>query len=517
MKNKRRMVVLLLVSALCLGLLGCQPAAPDSSSLPMSAGDSSTDATGAASSTLTSSDGSGSSSVTNPSDGEDPISNPNSTSSQTSTSSGSKVNTQALKDKLDFGGETIKIVYTYDMSERGTSAAADKFWDKVDRISKDFNVDLQVGLGSTAYEQMMITTILAGQPFGHICLTRNQISWLKAGIMAPLDEAMKKTGIDFSEEHYSQFMSRYYNYNGHQYGFSTGGQINNGWFYNKRIFSQMRLEDPQELYAAGKWTWSKVTELAKKATIREADGSISQYGLGFWHVGNSVIGMAMNNGCAVAGFNAEGKPTVNMKDPRVLEALEQLYQWGFVDKVATSWKSGSWDSLIVEFRDGKIALMSSTAATPGVLYTMSDDWGFVPPPLGPSGKQHVASVDMGESFFIPKTYTDMADKLLLLMDEYVKPEKGQSKDDAFRSSWVTRFRDKTSYNLFKSMYYDLPIVYDVTADWNLTWGGSTAFAARVDQIFNGTTTPGTMVETYADVAQTEVNDLFAGLEWTGNK
>lgn len=101
--------------------------------------------------------------------------------------------------------------------------------------------------------------------------------------------------------------------------------------------------------------------------------------------------------------------------------------------------------------------------------------------------------------------------------EYVKPEKGQSKDDAFRSSWVTRFRDKTSYNLFKSMYYDLPIVYDVTADWNLTWGGSTAFAARVDQIFNGTTTPGTMVETYADVAQTEVNDLFAGLEWTGNK
>ena len=157
---------------------------------------------------------------------------------------------------------------------------------------------------------------------------------------------MEKSGIDFKSDKYNQMIRQYYNVNNKQYifGFTTfrdtTRDVSGLWLYNKRIMKQIN-EDPYALYQAGNWTWDEATRIANKATVRSANGTVTQYGLGISSALDAVINLTMANGGQIGTVNDKAVSTINLNTPATREAWSSCISGAWRTKwlwvTAVSW------------------------------------------------------------------------------------------------------------------------------------------------------------------------------------
>jgi multiple sugar transport system substrate-binding protein len=96
--------------------------------------------------------------------------------------------------------------------------------------------------------------------------------------------------------------------------------------YNRKLFKDAGVDLPK----AG-WTWNEFREIAKKLTVRDGAGNVSQFG---YEVPNQFFFVQpwfFSNGTSV--LNADWTAS-NMLDPKVAESLQFLYDLIHVDKVS---------------------------------------------------------------------------------------------------------------------------------------------------------------------------------------
>lgn len=434
----------------------------------------------------------------------------------------------SAKDKLDFGGAQVVLIYEWNpTTETGQNQDADRWLARIAEVEEKFNVDIVEKQGANTYDynSNIVTSILSGDPIGHLISVNggSNYEFIRAGIAASLDDGMEKSGIDFKSDKYNQMIRQYYNVNNKQYifGFTTfrdtTRDVSGLWLYNKRIMKQIN-EDPYALYQAGNWTWDEATRIANKATVRSANGTVTQYGLGISSALDAVINLTMANGGQIGTVNDKAVPTINLNTPATREALEQLYQWGVEDKVVMG-NGGelAWDAIAKEFAKGNIALLSDGAAAINICQQqdMRDDFGVVPIPKGPRTTEHVTPMNIGYGWIIPVTYQKDVDKYLLLMDELYEPYEGITEDSNFKSRWIKKFSDADSYNLFKSMYTDTSKQkVDMTSLYGIAWTDP-SLATVMGNVMKGSITPGNVVESYVDAYQAMVDEVFDGYLITG--
>ncbi|MGL4737188.1 MAG: ABC transporter substrate-binding protein [Cellulosilyticaceae bacterium] len=436
--------------------------------------------------------------------------------------------TEQAKAELDFGGETIVFCYPpgYGLiNTDGTSLGLARRDAKIEELEKKYNVNIEQRDDASTYWENMVTSIASGAPEGHIMLTqeRQLLSWAEAGAVADLSAAMEKTGIDFTDNtKYSQIVRKYSNYNGQQYGFSEPAPYISQayWFYNKRIFDELQLGDPNEWVEKGEWNWDKVSEVAQKATIRKVDGTIEQYGIGTMMLADFLGSLCQSNGATMAGFDAEGNATLSLADPKAMKAFQQMSDWLFKDKVAL-FNDGSldWDATIGDFINGNVAIMCGTNP---VLNTakgapMADDFGILPPPMGPDVTEYSYGAGMGQFYFIPKTYEDMADKLILLIDDLYELPEGMTREDTVIENYATHVRDEESLQNYVDMalHYNTDI-YEIAVVSGLDWSDP-SINAICKSVVNGEGTPADLVEQNKVQLQTLLDDKFTKMKFTGGK
>ncbi len=438
--------------------------------------------------------------------------------------------TQQAKDALDFGGKTVTLIYEWKpQTKKGVSAATDRWIDRVAEVEKKFNckIEQKQGTSNTEYNGNIVTSVLNGSPVGHIISINGNANYnfIRSGIVASLDAAIKQTGIDMTDARYNQTIRQYYHVNGSQYvfGYTTFGDttrdVSGLWAYNKRIMNAIKV-DPYALYQSGNWTWQKVSEIAKAATVRNSSGTVTQYGLGISGAMSVLIQLSLANGGRLGTVDSSGSPKITLDTPNNREAFEQLYQWGSVDKTVLG-NAGdmAWNAIDKEFAKGNIAILAGGAALVNICYEqgMKDEIGIVPVPKGPRATGYVSQMNIGYGYFIPVTYQKDAAKYLMLMDELYMPYEGVSQDTLFKERWISRFTDANAYKLFKSMYTDTAHqVTDMLSLFDVSWGDP-AFSTVAGNVMRGTITPGNAIDTYADTYQTVVNDKFDGYKITGIK
>jgi multiple sugar transport system substrate-binding protein len=96
--------------------------------------------------------------------------------------------------------------------------------------------------------------------------------------------------------------------------------------YNRKLFKDAGVDLPK----AG-WTWNEFREIAKKLTVRDGAGNVTQFG---YEVPNQFFFVQpwfFSNGTSV--LNADWTAS-NMLDPKVAESLQFLYDLIHVDKVS---------------------------------------------------------------------------------------------------------------------------------------------------------------------------------------
>lgn len=434
--------------------------------------------------------------------------------------------TEQAKAELDFGGETIVFCYPpgYGMIDTtGTSVPLARRDARIEELEEKYNVNIEQRDDASTYWENMVTSIASGAPEGHIMVTqeRQLLSWVEAGAVADLSAAMEKTGIDFTDpEKYSQLVRKYTNYNGAQYGFSDPAPYVSQpyWFYNKRIFEEMQLGDPYEMIANKEWTWDKVTEIAQKATIRKADGTIEQYGLGSMMLADFLGALCQSNGTNMAAFDENGKAILTLAEPKAMKAFQQMSDWLFKDKVAL-FNDGSldWDATIKDFINGNVAIMCGTnpVLNNAKGAPMADDFGILPPPMGPDVDNYTIGGSMGQFYFIPKTYEDMADKLILLIDDLYELPDGMTREDTVAESYATHVRDEESLANYTEMalHFDTSI-YEIAVIAGLDWS-SPSINEICNKVVKGEGTPADLVEQNKVQLQTLLDDKFSKLQFTG--
>ncbi len=161
-----------------------------------------------------------------------------------------------------------------------------------------------------------------------------------------------------------------------------------GIFWNKTLFDRYNLPDLYELYENGEWTWDKFKEIAL-AGNQDTDGD-GEYDVHGFNWRENLIWSFMTSNGANAVKKTDAGIELALETPEAMEAME--FYADFTQNVPQlkGWL-GDWQSQIWDFRDGNSCMCyEAWWISSSYLGEMEDEWGFVPFPKGPSGKEYVS-------------------------------------------------------------------------------------------------------------------------------
>ena len=360
----------------------------------------------------------------------------------TTTDNNSTTKTEAKQDErdvrypaFDFGGRTIKVGlwwdYYYDSDNTSinddpnlsNAKTAQMRLDNVRRIEKKYNVKIKFeNLTWDGIIKSINTSIPAGTPECDIYLTDLQfgIPAVAHGLAQDLSKIAPKNSDLFTDNK----IVRPLKVNGGTYLFQEQGLQTSGIFlgYNATMIKELGLEDPQELYKNGQWTWDKFEEYCKKGTRdTNGDGAVDVYGFGGVFT-DLVNGLMMNNGGSIAATKTEGlssKPTME-----TLDFINKLYN---VDHSARPWNTQDWNDNLLAWSSGKVMFWTAQAwllkqeadkASSNGGSGLPFDYKIVPYPVGPSGDGKIYSPVQGNWYMIPVGVKD-ADKVYQVFEDFL--------------------------------------------------------------------------------------------------
>lgn len=307
----------------------------------------------------------------------------------------------------DLGGNTVTIISW--TSERMANYF-DSYPPVLDRIAEAerlFNCKIEF-MQTREIPEVNLNRLLAGESTYDLWHVQNKIGYwelVAGGAAYPVTQFLAADYYDIlppsfiATEEALKFDGQYWGLGPVEYRPMYGYQ-NDLLFvaYNKTLFEREGLPDLYELYLDGEWTWEKATEIAVKATVDfDGDGVIDQWGI----VDARPWDLAVANGANMIKIDSNGRMVFNGDDPKYIEALEQSYQWW--TELGVQFQSYSSGEINNTFRNGKAAMHFSTPAfgLPDLLAEMTDDWGIVPLPMGPSADKHYWTVQALNTTLIP--------------------------------------------------------------------------------------------------------------------
>jgi multiple sugar transport system substrate-binding protein len=118
--------------------------------------------------------------------------------------------------------------------------------------------------------------------------------------------------------------------------------------YNRDLFDKAGVAYPKD----GKWTWDEFREVAKKLTVKDASGTVTQFGYEVPNQNFFVQPWFFSNGTSALN---EDWSASNMLDPKVAESLQFLYDLIHVDGVSPIPGKDTMDN---QFMAGQVAMIS---------------------------------------------------------------------------------------------------------------------------------------------------------------
>lgn len=204
------------------------------------------------------------------------------------------------------------------------------------------------------------------------------LAFMYQGLCAPIDEY-----LDLDDPYWDQDVLEAYKMNGHYYAVNTNEIETFFVYYNRTLFDELGLEDPYTLYENGEWTYDKLREIARKATIYEDDNTtVKCYGIGT-HAREAFV--LANGGKFIDWDESQGTYVSTLKSEATITGLNFLR-----DIIADGSMNPSIQGF-TEFPARKIAMFverpMNAISNYDLLNTMEDEIGIVPFPQGPNADQ----------------------------------------------------------------------------------------------------------------------------------
>jgi multiple sugar transport system substrate-binding protein len=313
----------------------------------------------------------------------------------------------------DFGGETVTIISW--TSERMETLYFQGYLPVLDRVAEAeelFNCKIEF-MQTREIPEVNFNRLLSGESVNDLWHVQNKIGYwelVSANALYPVHDLL---GDEYYEMLPPSLMAveEAFKYQGKYWGLGPVewrpiyGYQNDMKFvaYNKTLIEREGLPDPYELYLAGEWTWDAATDLAVRATQdTDGDGEIDVWGI----VGAGATDLAVANGATMTAVDETGRVVFVADDPKYIEALEQTTLWW--TELGVQMPTYSSGDLGSAFRNGRAAMNFGISAfnLPELLENMTDEWGLVPFPMGPSTDRHHWTVQALNTTVIPANAAD---------------------------------------------------------------------------------------------------------------
>ncbi len=304
--------------------------------------------------------------------------------------------------KIDLGGRKIRVSAWWDEKPKDDTAGGKALLARMDELEQKYNFEFEfINVPVEEYVDKFTTTVLAGEPFADIVMMqyKNAVIPVLQDQVLPLSEFTTPAN-DINNEH--KLLKKLPPLVGGEYAFNYPGVSVVGMHYNRDLFKQLGLPDPQELYANGQWNWDEFLEISKKATRdTDNDGKMDTFGYSGW-AADIARHFAVTNGIT---FIEGATLTDTSDDPKVIEALEFVNRLFNVEGVVKSNTGNAMDwGETNTFKDGDVAMSIQPDWNIGDL---SFEVGVVPVPAGPnSDGVHTYANTGAQGWFIPKGVED---------------------------------------------------------------------------------------------------------------
>lgn len=412
--------------------------------------------------------------------------------------------------KYDFGGRVVRIGSYYDMTPDPTENALQAaLSERIAFVEENYNCKIEFVVLDD-YQTDYVTSVLAGDPIvdiGYAITSRILPSLIEGGILYPVSDL---DTIDLTEYKWRSDVVEAGHYKGKDYAFLVKDpEIRYGIFWNKTLFDQYNLPNLYELVENDEWTWEKFKEIAiAAAQDTDSDGTVDIDGLAARE--NLAWCYLYSNGAYVAEKTDSGM-TVDLNDPAVTEALTALQDFTTtVDyRSAIDWSTEGWDAQITDFRAGNVMMLLeeywvSYAYMNNKETPMSDDWGWVPFPKGPSatdwscyGKENGCRV-MLNGIDNPEEVAQIYDLITDLADT---DEEWEELMEDVLAGWAD---DSETVELVSYIYNNKINVLNCVNGFGDLNG---AINEMIGKVTSGEMTPQTALETYQSQIDAAIADL----------
>ncbi|MBQ0042054.1 MAG: extracellular solute-binding protein [Lachnospiraceae bacterium] len=270
--------------------------------------------------------------------------------------------------------------------------------------------------------------------------------------------------------------------------------------FNAQMLDEAGLENPNDLYARGEWTWDKWREYLLALTKdTNGDGVTDVYGYGS-RFDFLIDNLLMSNGTVIAGGAQE-----NLSSAEVGEVLDFIYKLYNEDHVARPWNADDFNDNQNAYYDGKVACWISAAwiaASNGnndAALPFSQIW--CPWPVGPSGNQDtnaMKKVSSGNAWFIATGAEDP----VFVYNVFYDWANWYNGDVAFRDADLTWWEDsaQTEENYKVMEYMGSRGAFDLWNALGLEWDYT--------ELLNGTMTAAQFQQTWKQSVQDALDNFY---------
>ncbi len=259
----------------------------------------------------------------------------------------------------------------------------------------------------------LLTAATTGQVVSEVILQRmhNVINLLMQG---DYFWSVEDLGGDPKDQLFNQDTTHYAQFNGKTYGwFYNPTNVNSIMAINKSIVERKGGKMPYDLVEDKKWTF----EEWKKIMVLGTDVENGIYGGGRSQATVQTFFHANDTGLYT---EKDGVHIANTSDPKLQEVLEFLSNMTLNDKIYEANDGKAWDYCNNTFIDGKYATatIGLWIARDHLPTEMTDEWGLMPIPIGPSATEYKKLDTECKAFCIQKAVNeDYAKALFSFMNE----------------------------------------------------------------------------------------------------
>lgn len=289
--------------------------------------------------------------------------------------------------------------------------------------------------------------------------------------------SVEELGGDLENEIFNDDATTYTTFKGKTYGwFYNPTKPNYMMAVNKSIVERNGGTMPYNLVEDRKWTW----EEWRKIMILGTDPGQEIFGGGRDQASAQV--MLHTNDTGLYAVDEKGRHIQNTADPKLREALEFFNNICVNDKIYSTNIGTGWDYVYKGFQDGKFVTAPCYMALFGQFQKdMSDEFGIMPMPIGPSATEYKKLDTETQCFCIQRNVDlDLAKAIFQFMNEsFVYP---LDPVDGIRGHYESFSPDKESLdNLMLVHSLPLTIVDEFTApDCRAYAGSGIDFAGIMD-------------------------------------